>query len=80
MEAGTVLFETWVPAGGFKLERRKGKTPDGALLTADWLVPAWASDGLTAAHPCAGQPCIHRVLAECRQDQAGRVAACSGFR
>ena len=56
METGTVLFETWVPTGGFRLERRKGKTPEGTVITTDWLVPAWAHDDLTATHPCAEQP------------------------
>jgi hypothetical protein len=63
METGTVHFEAWVPAGGFKLEKRKGKTADGAVLTTDWLVPAWAEDELAAAHPLSEQPCLHRVLA-----------------
>jgi hypothetical protein len=79
MKTGTVLFESWVPAGGFKLERRKGKTPEGAVVTADWLVPAWAHDELTAAHPCAEQPCIHRVLAECPHDQVVKVASLFGL-
>jgi hypothetical protein len=79
METGTVLFETWVPAGGFKLERRKGKTPEGAVITTDWLVPTWASDGLTATHPCAEQPCIHRVLAECPHNQVVKVASFFGL-
>ncbi len=68
MENGTVLFETWVPAGGFKLERRKGKTPDSAVITTDWLVPVWAHDDLTVTNPCAEQPCLHRILADCRHD------------
>jgi predicted RNA-binding Zn ribbon-like protein len=79
METGTVLFEAWVPAGGFKLERRKGKTPEGAAITTDWLVPTWASDGLTVTHPCAEQPCIHRVLAECPHNQVVKVASLFGL-
>ena len=52
MEPATFLFETWVPAGGFELERRKGKTSDGAVITTDWLVLVWAHDDLAATHPC----------------------------
>ena len=79
METGTVLFENWVPAGGFKLERRKGKTPEGAVVTTDWLVPTWASDGLTVTRPCAEQPCLHRVLAECPHNQVVKLASLFGL-
>src|SRR5271157_5535100 len=79
METGTVHFETWVPTGGFKLEHRKGKTPEGAVITTDWLVPASAQDDLAAAHPCAEQPCLHRVLADCRHDRIVHLAALYGL-
>ena len=79
METGTVQFETWVPTGGFKLERRKGKTPDGAVITTDWLVPAWAQDDLAATYPCAEQPCIHRVLADCHHDRIVHLAGLYGL-
>ena len=79
METGTVLFETWVPAGGFRLERRKWKTPEGAVITTDWLVPVWAHDDLAATHPCAEQPCLHRILADCRHDQVLRLAGWYGL-
>jgi hypothetical protein len=79
METGAVLFETWVPVGGFKLERRKGKTPEGAVITTDWLVPIWAHDDLAATRPCAEQPCLHRVLADCRHDQVLRLAGFYGL-
>src|SRR5271157_4015546 len=79
METGTVHIETWVPAGGFKLERRKGKTPEGAVITTDWLVPAWPQDDLAATYPCAEQPCIHRVLAECRPDRIVPLASLYGL-
>ena len=79
METGTVLFESWVPAGGFRLDHRKGKTPEGAVVITDWLVPTWASDGLTVTHPCAEQPCLHRILAECPHNQVVRVASLFGL-
>jgi hypothetical protein len=63
----------------FCLERRKGKTPEGETLATDWLVPAWAHDDLTAAHPCAEQPCLHRVLAECPHDQVVHLASLYGL-
>jgi hypothetical protein len=76
---GTEAAETWIPHGGFKLEHRKGKTPEGSLLTTDWLVPAWAHDDLTAAHPMAEQPCLHRVLAACPHDQVVKLAGWYGL-
>ena len=79
METRTILFGTWVPAGGFKLEHRKGKTPDGAVITTDWLVPVWAHDELATIRPCAEQPCLHRVLADCRHDQVLRLAGWYGL-
>lgn len=79
METGTVLFETWVPTGGFKLERRKGKTSEGAVVTTDWLVPAWSQDDLAATRPCTEQPCLHRVLADCRQDRIVHLAGLYGL-
>ena len=63
----------------FKLERRKGKTPDGTLLATDWLVPAWAHDDLTAARPCAEQSCLHRVLADCQHDRIVHLAGMYGL-
>jgi len=79
METGTVHFEAWVPNGGFKLERRKGKNPEGAVLATDRLVPAWARDDLAATYPCAEQPCIHRVLADCRHDRVVHFAGLYGL-
>ena len=64
MNSGNPLVETWIPDGGFKIERRKIKTPDGSTL-AECLVPKWTSDDLTPDHPCARRPCLHRVLADC---------------
>ncbi|MCX6624630.1 MAG: hypothetical protein NTY38_26930, partial [Acidobacteria bacterium] len=44
-----------------------------------WLVPVWAQDDLTATHPCAEQPCLHRILADCRHDQVLRLAGFYGL-
>jgi hypothetical protein len=79
VKTGTDAFQTWIPIGGFKLDHRKGKTPEGETLTTDWLVPAWAHDELTAVHPCAEQPCLHRLLAECSHDQVVRLAGLYGL-
>ena len=65
MDSGNALAEIWIPDGGFKIERRRVKTPDGSSALAECLVPKWASDDLTPDHPCARQPCLHRVLADC---------------
>ncbi len=79
MLTGTEAAETWIPHGGFQLERRKGKTPEGSLLTTDWLVPAWPHDDLTAVHPIAEQPCLHRVLASCPHDHVVKLAGLYGL-
>lgn len=79
MKTGADSLETWIPHGGFRLDHRKGKTPEGETLTTDWLVPTWASDGLTSAYPCAEQPCLHRLLAECPRDQVVKLAGLYGL-
>jgi hypothetical protein len=33
MHTGSDIVETWIPDGGFKIERRKIRTPDGDLTT-----------------------------------------------
>ena len=65
MHSGNALLETWIPDGGFKIERRRIKMPDGSSALAECLVPKWTGDDLTHDHPCARQPCLHRVLADC---------------
>lgn len=50
------------------IERRKLKMPDGASAVADCLVPKWAGDQLTRDLPCARQPCLHRIFADCPPD------------
>jgi hypothetical protein len=71
--------ETWIPDRGFQLVHRKGKTSEGAVMITEWLVPVWAHDDVTAARPCAEQPYLHRVLAECRHDQVGSLASRFGL-
>jgi hypothetical protein len=39
VKTGTEALETWIPIGGFRLDHRKGKTPEGETLITDWLVP-----------------------------------------
>ena len=68
MHSGSELIQTWIPTGGFRIERRKLKTPDGGSAIADCLVPKWTDDDLAPDHPCARQPCLHRIFAECPPD------------
>ena len=65
MHTGSELLETWIPDGGFMIERRKLKTADGGSAVADCLVPKWSDDELTRDLPCARQPCLHRIFTEC---------------
>jgi hypothetical protein len=65
MTSGSELVETWIPVGAFKVERRKVRTPDGGLTVTECLVPKWEIDDLTADQPCARQPCLHRIVADC---------------
>jgi hypothetical protein len=74
MNSGTGLVETWIPDGGFEIQRRKVKTPDGNNVVTDCLVPQWSGDDLTADRPLHRQPCLHRVLAACRHDQIVAMA------
>jgi len=68
MHTGSDLLETWIPDGGFMIERRKLRTSDGGLAPADCLVPKWVDDDLTRQLPCAREPCLHRIFAECPPD------------
>ena len=65
MHSGSELIETWVPIGGFKIDRRRVRTRDGSLTFTDCLVPKWEIDDLMADQPCARQPCLHRIIADC---------------
>jgi len=65
MHSGSELLETWIPDGGFMIERRKLKTADGGCAVADCLVPKWSDDELARDLPCARQPCLHRIFADC---------------
>jgi len=68
MHTGSELLETWIPNGGFMIERRKLKTSDGGSAVTDCLVAKWPDDELTRDFPCARQPCLHRIFAECPPD------------
>jgi hypothetical protein len=65
MHSGYELIEKWIPTGGFKLERRKARAPDRGAVFAQCLVPKWQIDDLMPDQPCARQPCLHRVVADC---------------
>lgn len=79
MNSGAALVETWIPDGGFEIQRRKVKAADGGSVVADCLVPKWSSDDLTVDRPLHRQPCLHRILADCRYDQIVRVAGIYGL-
>lgn len=77
MHSGSELLETWIPDGGFVIERRKLKTADGGSAVADCLVAKWPDDELARDLPCARQPCLHRIFAECPPD-AERILLLAG--
>jgi hypothetical protein len=81
MTAGSALIETWIPTGGFRIERRRARTPDGALTVTECLVPKWEIDDLMADQPCARQPCLHRIVADCgpETDAVLRLAGSYGL-
>jgi hypothetical protein len=68
MYTGSDLLETWIPDGGFEIAKRRLKTGDGGSAVADCLVPKWPDDELARDLPCARQPCLHRIFAECPPD------------
>ncbi|MCC6860666.1 MAG: hypothetical protein IT158_19015 [Bryobacterales bacterium] len=77
MNSGSELVETWIPDGGFEIQRRKVKTADGSsavMEVMECLVPKWSGAELTADRPLHRQPCLHRVLAACRHDQIVAMA------
>src|SRR5208283_6167336 len=53
------------PVGGFKIERRRVRAQDGGATVTECLVPKWELDDLTPDQPCARQPCLHRIVADC---------------
>jgi hypothetical protein len=65
MHTGSELVETWIPVSGFKIERRRVRTQDGGATVTECLVPKWEIDDLMPDHPCARQPCLHRIVADC---------------
>jgi len=72
--SGAGLVETWIPDGGFEIQRRKMKTPDGNNVVTDCLVPKWSDDDLMADRPLHRQPFLHRVLAICPHDRIVALA------
>lgn len=65
MPAGSELVETWIPTGGFKIERRRVRTRDGGATVTECLVPKWDIGELDLDRSCARQPCLHRLVADC---------------
>jgi hypothetical protein len=69
MHTGSELVETWIPDGGFKIERRKVRTPDGGATVTECLVPRWDTGDLDLDRPCSRQPCLHRIVADCAPEK-----------
>jgi hypothetical protein len=68
MQLGSGLVETWIPAGGFRIEKCKLQTPHHGIVVADCLVPKWENAQLTPIRPCELQPCLHHIFADCAPD------------
>jgi hypothetical protein len=66
---GSELVETWIPDGGFKFERRRVRTPEGGTTVTECLVPKWGHGELTPDQPCARQPCLHWIVADCAPEK-----------
>jgi hypothetical protein len=60
MHTGSDFLETWIPDGGFMIERRKlknhGRRIGGCRLT--WS-RRWSGEDLIRDVPCTRQPCLH---------------------
>jgi hypothetical protein len=78
MHIGSELVETWIPVGGFKIERRRVRTPDGGATVTECLVPKWDIGELDLDQPCARQPCLHRLVADCLPEREP-ILALAGF-
>lgn len=74
IDTGSDLFETWIPDGGFEIQRRK--TNDGV---ADCLVPKWGQADVFASRPCQEQPCVHRLVADGPHDRVADFAGSYGL-
>ena len=79
MNSSSDQTETWIPDGGFEIQRRKVKAADGGSVVRECLVPKWSNDELTLDRPLHRQPCLHRILADCRHYQLVRLASLYGL-
>ena len=52
MQLGGTSIETWIPAGGFRIAKRRLQTPDHGIIVADCLVPKWENAQLSPVRPC----------------------------
>ena len=73
MQLGGTSIETWIPAGGFRIAKRRLQTPDHGIIVADCLVPKWENAQLSPVRPCELQPCLHRVFADTAPDPSAFV-------
>jgi hypothetical protein len=58
-------METSIPEGGFKIERRKVRMPDGSAVGAECLAPRWSFGELMIERPFVREPALHRRVAYC---------------
>jgi len=56
----------------------QGQNPDGDTIT-ECLVPKWEFGELTPEQPCARQPCLHRVVADCPPETAAILHLAGGY-
>ena len=79
MHTGSELVETWIPAGGFKIERRRVRTLDGGATVTECLVPKGEIDDLMPrTTSCARQPCLHRIVADCPPEKDAILPGLAG--
>jgi hypothetical protein len=85
LPGGSELLETWIPDGGFKIERRRVKAPDSGSTITECLVPKWAADELTPDRSCAPastgcSPSARRMLTGFSSSPAATACCQSRFR
>jgi hypothetical protein len=79
MKLGSTSIETWIPAGGFRIAKRKLQTPDHGIIVADCLVPKWDNAQLESVRPCDAEPCLHHIFADCEPDARGFVSLANRY-
>ena len=71
MHTGSELLETWIPDGGFMIERRKLKTADGGSAVTDCLVRSGPTTNWPAIFPAPANPACTASLPNARPTPSG---------